>query len=202
MGRKILHPGMDESSISTETIGVLGIQGGCGTTHFSVMLANYLAAAELKKTALLERNTSGDIGRIIEVCTGKQWEKMPVSILDVDYFPHSSKEELGSCIQSSYDAVILDFGIVREAQKTEFFQCRKQYLIGALNEWKLDGLMEHKAWILKGKGRWKYLTVFGSEEARRELRRRFGLSFEQIPFAPDAFAIDSRTAEFFRKIRT
>lgn len=201
MGRKILHPKMDGSRISTETIGVLGMQSGCGTTHFSVMLANYLAAAELKKTALLERNASGDIGQIIQICTGKQQEKMPVSILDVDYFPHSSKEELGSCIQGNYESVILDFGTVREAQKTEFLQCRKQYLIGSLNEWKLDELMEHKAWMLKGKGRWKYLMVFGSEEARRELRRRFGLSFEQIPFAPDAFVIDNQMAEFFKKIK-
>ena len=30
-----------------KTVGIMGAGGGCGVTHFAVLLANYLAAVEL-----------------------------------------------------------------------------------------------------------------------------------------------------------
>ncbi len=55
--------------------------------------------------------------------------------------------------------------------------------------------------MLSGKGRWTYLAAFGSEGARREIWRRYRISFGQIPYAPDVFTIDRETAVFFKRLR-
>lgn len=183
-----------------QTIGVMGAGSGCGVTHFALLLANYLAAVEWKRTAVLEWNAAPAFGEIIRVCTGKEVESGPVSILDVDYFPKSGAEELAGCMQRGYECILMDFGCAREAGKAEFLQCGRKLFLASLNEWKLESLLDQKDWMLKGKGKWEFLSVFGSKEARREVKRRFGLDFVPIPYAPDVFSIELDAAVFFRKI--
>ncbi len=94
----------------------------------------------------------------------------------------------------------MDFGCVREGWKAEFLQCGQKIFLAALNEWKLRSLASQRDWMAKGKGSWRFLTVFGCEEARREIKRRFGVPFMQIPYAPDVFSIDQDMAVFMRRI--
>lgn len=182
------------------TAGIMGAGPGCGVTHFAVLLANYLTAVERKRTAVLAWDGSRGLEELAVVCTGGKMGANPISILKVDYFPNHGAEGLAWCLQRNYDWILLDFGSAQEGGKAEFLQCGLQFFLGALNEWKLAELMKQKDWMQKGRGHWTFLAAFGSQEARREMKRRYGLWFEPIPYAPDAFSIEEETAAFFKGI--
>lgn len=183
-----------------QTIGLMGADFGCGVTHFTLLFANYLAAVEWKRTAVLEWNNRHALREFAAACTGKDDGVKPVTVLDVDYFPDGGAEELAWCLQKGYECILMDFGCVREGWKAEFLQCGQKMFLAALNEWKLRSLASQQDWMAKGKGSWRFLTVFGCEEARREIKRRFGVPFMQIPYAPDVFSIDQDMAVFMRRI--
>lgn len=183
-----------------QTVGIMGAGPGCGVTHFTVLLANYLTAVERKRIAVLAWNGSRGLLELVKLCTDHQVKVFPVSILEVDYIPDSGAKELAWCLQQDYDYVLLDFGSALDGERAEFLQCGVQFFLGALNEWKISELMKQKEWMQRGKGHWTFLAAFGSREARREIKRRYGLWFEPIPYAPDAFFIEGETIAFFKKI--
>ncbi|MCI8950382.1 MAG: hypothetical protein HFG49_10125 [Lachnospiraceae bacterium] len=182
------------------TIGIMGAGPGCGATHFTLLLANYLAAVEWKRTAVLEWNDHHELKELIGVCTGTEEDLKPASILDVDYFCDGGAEELAWCMDKEYECILMDFGCVQDGKKAEFLQCSQKLFLGAFNEWKLRYLIAQKDWMLKGKGSWNYLSVFGGEEAKKEFKRRFGLPFRSVPYAPDAFIIQRDMAVFLKTI--
>lgn len=179
------------------TVGIMGAGSGCGVTHFAVLLANYLTAVELEKTAVFEWNPRSDLEKLVNIYAGGRKKNNPISLFDVDYFFGNHPENFQICMQNGYGVVLLDLGRAGEGKQAEFLQCQKQCFIFALNEWKLQEAMAQKELWKKGKGCWDFFMVFGSREARREIRRRYGLKLAQIPFAPDAFVIEGETAEFF-----
>ena len=197
---------MEMGEKKTVTIGVMGAGPGCGVTHFTLLYANHLAAIERRRTAVLGWGRSHAIGKLCRVCTGRDLEgegtdSGPVQILEVDYLPHSGARELAWCQKEGYDHILLDLGSRQTADQTAFLQCTEKYVLGALNEWELEELLSWKDWMLSGKGHWTFLAVFGGGEARREIKRRFGISFGQIPYAPDVFTIERGTAVFFKGLQ-
>ena len=82
-----------------QTIGLMGADFGCGVTHFTLLFANYLAAVEWKRTAVLEWNSRHALREFAAACTGKDDGVKPVAVLDVDYFPDGGAEELAWCLQ-------------------------------------------------------------------------------------------------------
>lgn len=159
-----------------------------------------MAAVEQEKTAVFEWKPKNDLEKLVHVYTKGQPGKVPVTILDVDYFFHGGPEEFNACIQHRYGTVLLDLGTARDGRQTEFLQCQKQYFLFALNEWKLQDVIDQRNLWQKGKGQWDFFMVFGSREAQQEIYRRHGLRIMQIPFAPDAFSISQDTAEFFDRL--
>ena len=180
------------------TVGVAGTATGSGSTHFALLFANYLSAVEQKRTALLEWNATGAFRKLERICTGDEG-KRPFSVLDVDYYPDSTGEELGICL-SRYEVLVLDFGVLREECTIQFHQCGIVCLLGSFSEWKLEELISSESWILQGRKRWHYLMTFGSEEARKEAVRRYRMPFRRVPFVPDAFSINRETALFLEEI--
>lgn len=182
------------------TIGIAGAGCGCGVTHFTLLLANYLAGMELETVAVLEWNQSHAFQEFLAICTGGTPKKGPVPLLGADYFPSSGVRDLEFCLQKGYGYILMDFGMLGEIPSPEFLQCRRKFFLGALNEWKIQDLIRQKERIVKERGSWTFLAAFGGKEARKELARRFGLSFEQIPYSPDAFFIERDMAVFLKRI--
>ncbi len=180
------------------TIGIASAGHGCGATHFTLMLANYLAAVERQRPAVLEWNDREALTRLGMVCAGSGTGSM-FSVLGVDYFPRCGAGKLAECMKT-YPVILLDFGSLDEEAAAPFLQCGRHCFLAALNEWKLDELLRRREWILQGRGRWNYLMLSGSEEARRELARRYRLAFNRIPFCPDVFSINREAAAFLAGI--
>lgn len=183
-------------------IGVGSIGEHVGCTHFAVMLINYLAGVKRRRAALMEWNPSGDLERLEYICTGRTDEKKPYHVLEADYYKNAGPKELSDILMDRYEDIVIDFGNLEEGVCADFLRCEKQFLIGSFSEWKEGCFREFVRKNGTDKKSWKYLTVFGSEEARKEFKRRPGVDTERIPFSADAFTVTEDTYRFFQKLIT
>lgn len=181
-------------------VGVAGSSRGVGTTHFSIMTAAYLSGVLGKKTALLERNDSGDFARIEEV-----FETHPVlkkngcsfNILEISFIKGPGSHAFSDLANSDFDTVVVDFGNNFDAARPEFLLCRKKFLVGSLAEWKLAAFLE----LIEGKkhseGLWEYFACSGSRELETELKRYPGIVIRRIPRTEDALSVTGEAMDFF-----
>ena len=185
----------------TRIVGIAGIGEGVGATHFSVMLLNYLAGFLRKKAALLEWNSSGDLQRMEQVCTGMCRPGKPFQILEADYYKNAGPDALAKALSRNYEYILIDFGNAEKAEWSEFLRCGRQFLIGSFSEWQQERFREFERKKAElGKKSWTSLAVFGSEETRREFKRRFRLRTERIPFSADAFSVTAESRDFFDRL--
>lgn len=174
--------------------------GPCaGATHFTVLLANYLAGVLRKKTAVLEWNGHGDLTEMEAFCMGRRSERKEYHVLDVLYVKNAGLEELVSCINRRYDRIIIDFGDSFSRNRTEFLRCDRRIVLLALSEWQMARCLEFTVLTAgeRDKG-WEYYTVFGSEETRLEIKRKLGLAVQRVPFSVDAFTVTREIMAFFK----
>ncbi|MBR5266962.1 MAG: hypothetical protein IKU20_02055 [Lachnospiraceae bacterium] len=181
-------------------IGIGGIGHSVGCTHFAIMMANYLAGFRRRATVLLEWNRSGDFGRLEKVCTGINREEKRFRVLDVQYWKTAGMKELTEVLGNDVDEILIDFGAVDEGLMPELLRCEKQFLVGSFSEWQEMRFREFVRENENGKRSWNYLAVFGSEETRKEFRRRPGVSVGRIPFSADAFSVTKECCSFFQQL--
>lgn len=193
---------LEDKATKTEPrlIGIGGVGHRVGCTHFSIMMLNYLTGYRRRKAALLEWNPSEDLERVELICTGKSHGQKPYRVLEGDYYKAAGPTELAAAFRRNYEDVLIDFGSLMETVSLEFLRCEKQFLIGSFSEWQE---MEFREFVRKNKTGsfgWKYLAVFGSEETRREFKKRPGIFVERIPFSADAFSVTEEIGRFFEKL--
>lgn len=194
MDTKILEP-------QSRIIGIAGAGHSVGCTHFSLMMLNYLAGFQRRRSVLLEFNRSGAMEMLEKVCIGKNREEKFFRVLDADYCKCAGSRELAEALEKNYEDILIDFGSARDADWTEFLRCKKQFLVGSFSEWQQERFREFE---LQRRGTekksWKSLAVFGSEETRKEFRRRYRIDVERIPFSADAFAVTEECRKFFERL--
>lgn len=181
-------------------IGIGGIGHGVGCTHFAIMMANYLAGYLRRNTVLLEWNRSGDFERLEQICTGRIHKEHRFRVLDVRYYKNAGHENLTEVLGSNVDDILIDFGAVNGETLAELLRCERQFLVGSFSEWQEVNFREFVRKNEKGTKSWEYLAAFGSEETRREFRRRPGIFVERIPFSADAFSVTKECCSFFRQL--
>ena len=181
-------------------IGIGGIGHSVGCTHFSIMMANYLAGYRRRNTVLLEWNRSGDFERLEKVCTGINREEKRFCVLDVQYRKDAGIKELTEVLGNNVDEILIDFGAVNEELPPELLRFEKQFLVGSFSEWQEMCFREFVRENENGNRSWKYLAAFGSEETRREFRRRPGILVGRIPFSADAFSVTTESCSFFQQL--
>lgn len=183
----------------TRLIGIGGTGSCVGCTHFAIMMLNYLTGYRRRKGVLLEWNCSGDFEKLERICTGKVRDRKRFCILDADYYKAAGSGELALALQSNYDDILIDFGVLGEDCISEFLRCEKQFVIGSFSEWQEEAFREFVKKYGTGKKSWTYLAVFGSEETRREFMRRPGIASERIPYSADAFSVTKECSRFFER---
>lgn len=181
-------------------IGICGTGHCVGCTHFSIMLSSYLSGYRRRKTILLEWNRSGDFEKLELVCTGKNRDGKQFRVLDADFCKTAGASELASALKRNYDDILIDFGVLGNDCISEFLRCEKQFVIGSFSEWQEEAFRKYVQQHGTGTGSWKYLALFGSEETRKEFKRRPGIVAERIPFSVDAFSVTKECSRFFEKL--
>ncbi|MEA4845753.1 MAG: hypothetical protein VB106_00805 [Clostridiaceae bacterium] len=121
--------------VNQEIFGIIGTGRGVGVTHFTVMTAGYLGGVLRKRCAVLEWNSPGDFRNMRKLCAKEQSKAGCFQILESDYYERAGIDTLLLCKKSGYQAVIVDYGTVREGNLEEFLRCDRQFVLGSLSDW-------------------------------------------------------------------
>lgn len=194
---KLLRTG--KKPVSREVIGIIGTGRGVGVTHFTVMTAGYLGGVLRKKCAVLEWNSHGDFRNMRKLCGKERDQDGCYQILEADYYERAGIDTLLLCKKSGYQAVIVDYGAVKEGNLEEFLRCDRQFVLGSLSEWQMEAFLEFEGKGKKAEKGWKTLVSFGSEEARRNAEKRLKIPISRIPVSVDAFAVTGEVIGFYQQ---
>ncbi|WP_186423719.1 hypothetical protein [Lacrimispora celerecrescens] len=194
---KLLHS--SKKPVNQEIIGIIGTGRGVGVTHFTVMTAGYLGGVLRKRCAVLEWNSHGDFRKMKKLCAKEQFQAGGFRILEADYYERAGIDTLLLCKKSGYQAVIVDYGTVREGNLEEFLRCDRQFVLGSLSEWQMETFLEFERKGKKAEKSWKTLVSFGSEEARKNAEKRLNIPISRIPVSVDVFAVTGEIIGFYQK---
>lgn len=194
---KLLRSG--KKPVSQEVIGIIGTGRGVGVTHYTVMTAGYLGGVLGKRCAVLEWNSHGDFRNMRKLCAEEKAQAEFCRILEADYYERAGIDTLLLCKKSGYQAVIVDYGTVKEGNLEEFLRCDRQFVLGSFSEWQIEAFLEFEGKRKKAEKSWKTLVSFGSEEARRNAEKRLKIPIFRIPVSVDAFAVTGEIIGFYQQ---
>ena len=89
---------------------------------------------------------------------------------------------------------------MRQSIRAEWLRCEVKIVMTALSEWKLEAFLELLSEEEGRRAGWIYTAAFGSEDTRKQIERRFGISLVRVPLSVDAFSVDYETMQWFERI--
>lgn len=194
--------------MGVQVIGAAGCGPSVGTTHFALLTAAWLSGVLRKRTAVLERNESGDFLRFARVLGGEV-KKFPKTVTnatcrsftlwETDYYAGAGRETLAELAGEGYDAVVMDFGAYGERMRDEMLLCGRRFLVCSGREWQLQRLADMLGDRAAAKIGWEYVLFFGGGEPVEILERSFGIRIRQIPETDSPFCITGELLSFFGK---
>lgn len=197
--------GKRKNQLKREVIGILSTEPGCGCTHFSIMLANYLSNVKGYKVCIGECNESRAFERLEQTYEGnKDIDSRTTSfrIFKVKYFKDIKVEEMPDLLNESYDYMVVDFGSDYNGKKEEFKRCQRKFIIGSLCDWKLSSYIRFLQETRKEFGRenWEFISISGDNVIRKELEKRYKKYIHPVPFEDSPFFISNKNLPFFKRI--
>lgn len=185
-------------------IGVVGTHIGAGSTHFSMVLSNYLSEYLGKKTAFIECNPQNELKFLETAYNIKRKDDMldnSFSINRVTLYKNIKEQEIGEIMGCGYDCIVMDLGINIGQKKNEFLRCDKKVVVSSLTPWKIYELETFlNRMQQKGNRDWRYGIPFTSKKEIRYFSKEYHIPMFQIPFEPDPFALSNDTIKMFQKL--
>lgn len=120
-------------------IGISGSGPRRGSTHNSIVLANFLREHK-QMVAVMEMNTSGAFAKICEEKKAKVFEEGYFSLQGIDFFPSCSIERLMAVAGKLYNFLILDFGNYYTTDKLYFNKCDVRMIFSGVKSWETEPL--------------------------------------------------------------
>ena len=155
----------------------------------TIWLANLLCSVYGKRVAVLEWNIHGDFVNMEKVCTGKVTKQKPFQVLNVDYYKAAGIGEWELCMQLPYEHILVDYGEADQKVLYECGRCEKRILLGSLTEWQQDAFLVQLQEEKERKRGLSFAVIFGSEETRENIERKFRIPLKRLPVSVDAFTI-------------
>lgn len=121
-------------------------------------------------------------------------------IFGVTYYMRGAPQVLASCMDGTYDEIIIDFGELRPGIRADWLRCGVKIVVAALSEWKLEAFWELLSEEEERKTGWIYTAAFGSEDIRKQIEKQFGISLIRVPLSADAFSVDYKIMQWFERI--
>lgn len=178
---------------------VLGATPGIGVTHTCIAIGHFLAR-RYGKVALVEMGAGRSaFTRIQEIAEGSPPGSVRrFEVNGIDFWRHTSREEVISVLTGGYDAVVLDLGAFRDHERLEeFFRADLPIIIGSGAEWRLHDVI-HLARMLGRHEQPKrvYVLPLASPSAVQQLRKSLGGNkVTALPFHSDPFERSLATEE-------
>lgn len=149
---------------------------------------------------MLEWNSHEDLANMGRFCGCRPDKGQPCRIFEVDYYAKAGAGELADCINGDYRYIIIDYGEITGQGFLECARCDLKVIVGSLSEWQAETFLEIAERQEKRDKSWKFAAAFGSDEARKEIEKRFRISVQRIPYSIDVFAVTYADIGFFIKL--
>ncbi len=179
------------------SIGIIGIGMGCGVTHLTIALANYLQSGTGKQTAVIELSGRHELKDMIQKEGNHKQE-----LLGVHYFTDVSIGKIAEIINSRYEAFVLDLGGDYDAAREEFLRCDHKIVIGSVCPWKITAY-EHFLKNIKASEnyeRWEFLVFIPNLMDKKSIQKRLGMRMLSIPWIENPFYLKKEDMIFLQKI--
>lgn len=117
-------------------VGVTGAGRRMGSTHSSIVIANFLRE-QRQMVAVLEMTPEKAFHACCEQYRAKVFEDGYFTLSGVDYYPSCSRERLTAVAGKLYNFIVLDFGDYAAADKVLFNRCDVRICLAGTKPWEL-----------------------------------------------------------------
>ncbi|ANS75355.1 hypothetical protein AWM70_12660 [Paenibacillus yonginensis] len=196
---------LQDRIIGTIVVAVAGVESKVGSTHFSILIANYLTRKGYR-VALKEANASQDFNRIEQAYEGMKGFNSPntsFTINKVDYFKSNDREGMSKLVGSGYNYLVLDIGCLEESDwKDEFYRAGVQFVVGAGSEWRQPKIVQFREKHKNlDQSNWIYSIPFIEKLSISDVRKELpGNLVYRIPPHPDPYKHQSDTDAFLNNV--
>jgi hypothetical protein len=191
--------------VGKSVIAVAGVEEGVGTTHASILLANYLAGRGYS-VKVIECSGNKEFVYIERAYEGKNVDTQrsdEFEINGVTYVKADSELDMAYHVTSEHSHIILDMGCYEQSEYTEeFHRAGKQFLVAPGGEWKQYTI---KRFIQTNRSvdqsRWSFLIPLVDKQTISDIKgENEDISAFKLPFHPDPFRSQSDTDEEFDQL--
>ena len=134
-----------------------------------------------------------------KLCTKEQSQAGCFQLLEADYYERAGIDTLLLCKKSGYQAVIVDYGTVRDGNFEELLRCDRHFVLGRLTERQLEAYLRYERKGKKPQKSSKTLVSCRSEEARKNAEKRLNIPISRIPVSVDVFAVTGEIIGFYQQ---
>lgn len=176
-------------ALQGKRIGVLGLGAGCGTTHISLALANYISDYGHKSVCLMERSGRDDMKWLFGEAS-RDNEKEFFCHHRVTYSFFGNSQDSGYLLGKSFDCTVFDLGHNRQRAMHFLKLCDLRLVVGVAAEWRRQEYAYVKELCagLADTSSWKLLINLCDEKAVKEFSgyglRAYGFPYEGTPVYP------------------
>lgn len=179
----------------------MGIGHGVGTTHLTIMLANYLTNGLGKTVALLELNRNKTYSEIKRMKCSKI-NKSCFVVNGMEFYEDVSYDDIPKIMANNYDYVILDISSNYILGRNEFLRSHKKIVVGSLSRWKVQEYLNYfeNMQLLCEIPSCNFLSLSKDCEGIKIIKNKYPFSIDQIPFELNPFHIESNHMEWIGKL--
>lgn len=191
--------------IGTILVAVMGVESKVGSTHQSILIANYLKRKGYS-VGLVEANGSSDFTAIENAYEGTQDFKsnhIHFSIEGVEYYKNNSKIDMNHLVTLGHDYLILDIGGFEESEwSKEFYRASVNIVVGAGSEWRQGKIRRFRDIHKKmDQSNWVYCVPFVENLSIQDIRKELpGNLVYRIPPHADPYKHQSDTDSVLNKL--
>lgn len=191
--------------IGTVIVAVMGVESKAGSTHQSIVIANYLKKKGYS-VGIVEANNSNDFTVIENAYQGTpdfKGNTTHFTIEGVTYYKTNKKHEMSEFVTAGHNYLILDIGSFAESEwRNEFYRASVQIVMGAGSEWRQNKIRRfrdiHKQ---TDQSNWMYCIPFVEKLTIQDIRKQMpGNQIHRLPVHPDPYRSLEQTDHVLYKI--
>lgn len=126
-------------TVNKRLIGVAGTESNIGTTHSSIVLANYFRRKGFM-VALAERAEQKAFVDICKDYDERIFEGGYFTLNGIDFWPDVSDEKMQLIQTHSYNVIVIDFGCYQDINKDAFERCEDRLIITGAKPWEMESI--------------------------------------------------------------
>lgn len=180
-------------------VAIAGTSSGAGSTHQSILIANFLRRLG-SKVALVECNNSNSFANIEKSIAYKSVDNN-FTFKGVQFFKNIDKEELDFIKKQNYQAIVLDIGKNVKKFRNSFINSDLAIVVTRTSEWKMSEIEEfidNNPELMMDRIKW--IALYSKLVEKAEIKKNFGIKVYSLPFVKDAFSKNKEDAKSIAKL--